>query len=215
MIILFDLDGTLINTGEGITRSVRYALEKMGIEENDQRKLQRFIGPPLLDSFQREYGFTEEQAKQAITFYRERYQDIGLWESELYPDVENTLQILKEQGHTLAVASSKPEQFCKKLLEHFKIADYFTMIGGATMDGKVNTKIEVLEYVLAALKIKDRKNVVLVGDTKYDAEGARKAGISCIGITYGFEQDLAAMEAEGTVAVLDTLPQVAKRIENF
>ena len=128
-LILFDLDGTLVNTAEGITRSVQYALKHFGMTETDQKKMERFIGPPLLESFQREYGFSEEKSNQAIKIYRERYAKKGVYECELYPEVKATLQILKEKGIRLGVASSKPERFCKKILEYLQIAQYFEVDG--------------------------------------------------------------------------------------
>lgn len=211
--ILFDLDGTLVNTGEGITKSVAYALESYGIQEKDARKLERFIGPPLVDSFQREYGFTREEAVKAKERYRERYEDTGIYECELYPQVKEALQKFKEKGCRLAVASSKPEVFCIRLMEHFGIAEYFELIGGAGMDGKSGTKFQVLEDVIARLHVTDRKELVLIGDTRYDAEGAKEAGIDCIGITYGFEQDIDAMCAFGTLCICDTLEEALKYLE--
>lgn len=211
--ILFDLDGTLVNTGEGITKSVAYALESYGIQETDAKKLERFIGPPLVDSFRREYGFSKEQAAEAKERYRERYEDTGIYECALYPQVAETLQRLKAKGCRIGIASSKPEELCVRLMEHFKLTEYFELIGGARMDGSTGTKAQVLEDVIDRMHITDRKELVLIGDTRYDAEGAKEAGIDCIGITYGFEQDLDAMAAAGTLCICDTLAQVIKYLE--
>ena len=207
-LILFDLDGTLVNTAEGITRSVQYALKHFGMTETDQKKMERFIGPPLLESFQREYGFSEEKSNQAIKIYRERYAKKGVYECELYPEVKATLQILKEKGIRLGVASSRPERFCKKILEYLQIAQYFEVIGGARDALGINTKFQVLEDVLKRFDIQQREQAVLIGDTKYDAIGAKEAGIDCIGITYGFEQDVEEMHKAGVLAVFDTLRDV-------
>jgi len=196
-IVLFDLDGTLANTGEGITKCVKFALEKFGIKENDQKKLERFIGPPLADSFQREYGFSEEDAWKAVAFYRERYEDVGVWECELYPDVKGTLEVLQEKGYRMGIASSKPQKFCMLLMQHFGIEQYFEVIGGAVSDGKAGSKAAVLADVLKRLKVENKDEVVLVGDTRYDALGAKEAGIDCIGITYGFEPDMDTMREAG------------------
>lgn len=216
-IVLFDLDGTLVNTGEGITNCVRYALEKFGIKETDQKKLERFIGPPLWDSFQREYGFSEEDSWKAVAFYRERYNDIGVWECELYPEIKETLEILQKKGYRIGIASSKPEKFCPLLMKHFGIDGYFEIIGGATSDGKAGSKAAVLADVLKRFDIgesaEEKEQVVLIGDTKYDALGAKEVGIGCIGITYGFEQDMEAMQEAGAY-ICDTLEEVVDCLEN-
>lgn len=211
--VLFDLDGTLVNTGEGVTNCVKYALEKFGINETDRQKLERFIGPPLADSFQREYGFAKEDAMQAVAFYRERYTDIGIWECELYDGVRETLKELFEKGYRLSVASSKPERFCLMLMKHFEVERYFEVIGGAAADGKAAIKATVLEDVLERLKIENREEAVLIGDTKYDALGAKEVGIDCIGITYGFETDMDTMREAGAVCICDTLEEVVKYLE--
>lgn len=213
-IVLFDLDGTLVNTGEGITKCVRYALEKFGIEETDQKKLERFIGPPLEASFQREYDFSEEDAWKAVVFYRERYEDIGIWECELYPEVTETLECLSRKGYRIGIASSKPEKFCSLLMKHFGIDGYFEVIGGAISDGKAGSKAAVLADVLHRFSVseEEKPEVVLIGDTRYDAEGAKEAGIDCIGITYGFEPDVNTMREAGAY-ICDTLGEVVEYLE--
>lgn len=214
-VILFDLDGTLVNTAEGITRSVQYALKHFGMTETDQKKMERFIGPPLLESFQREYGFSEEKSNQAIKIYRERYTEKGVYECELYPEVKATLEALKKKGYRIGVASSKPEKYCQIILEHLQIAQYFEVIGGARADLGIGTKLQVLEDVLKRLHIQERDQAVLIGDTKYDAIGAREAGIDCIGITYGFEQDLDEMRKAGVLEVFDTLTEVVNYLSSI
>lgn len=211
--ILFDLDGTLVNTEEGVTKSFQYALEKYGILETNLNLFRQFIGPPLEDSFQKAYGFSLEKAKEATAFFRERYGKLGMYECELYPEVKECLEILKEKGYRIAVASSKQEPFCCKILEHFQVAQYFEIIGGGRKEENISTKIQVLEDVLARLNITDKKEVVLIGDTKYDARGALEAGIDCIGVTYGFEQELEEMRKAGVVEIFDTLKEVVKFLE--
>lgn len=184
--VLFDLDGTIIDSALGITTCTQYALRSFGIEETDFTKLRRFIGPPLMDSFPRYYQFSQEQARAAVEKYRERYHTIGIFECELYPDVEIVLRQLKSHGYQIALASSKPEVACKRILEHFGIDTYFDEIVGATLDGRIDTKIEVLCEVLQRVPIADKKEVLLVGDTIFDAVGAKEAGIDCIGVSYGF-----------------------------
>lgn len=211
-VILFDLDGTLLNTEEGISKCVRYALEKFGIEENDQKKIRRFIGPPLADSFQREYGFSEEDAWKAVAYYRERYDDIGVWECELYPDVKETLELLSEKGYRIGVASSKPQKFCPILMKHFGIDQYFEVIAGAVSDGKAGTKSAVLTDALKRFGVENKEEVLLIGDTRYDAQGAKEVGIDCIGITYGFEHDMDTMREAGAY-ICDTLKEVVEYLE--
>lgn len=184
--ILFDLDGTLTDPREGITKSVQYALAKMGIEEPDLSALEHFIGPPLYDEFRRCYGFDDMQAKQAVAAYRERFSVHGWKENLLFDGVPVMLQTLRAAGKTLAVASSKPTVFVKKILELFSIAPYFDAVSGATLDGSISTKAQVVEQALAMLSVKDRKDVVLVGDRMHDVEGAQSCDIDCVGVTFGF-----------------------------
>ena len=149
--ILFDLDGTLTASGIGITKCVQHALEKMGHTENDLKKLEIFIGPPLITQFMEYLNISKEEAEQAVVYYRERYTTIGIFENELYPNVEKMLKTLKDNNYTLAVSSSKPEKFVKQILEHFKIEQYFDEVVGATMSEKRTDKAEVIEETLKRL----------------------------------------------------------------
>lgn len=184
--ILFDLDGTLTDPREGITKSVQYALAKMGIDEPDLTALEHFIGPPLYDEFRQCYHFDDMQAKQAVAAYRERFSVYGWKENIMYDGVPDMLQILRVAGKKLAIASSKPTVFVKKILELFQLASYFDVISGATLDGSISTKRQVVEQALAMLSVQDHKSVVLVGDRMHDVEGARSCGIDCVGVTFGF-----------------------------
>lgn len=184
--ILFDLDGTLTDPHEGITKSVQYALAKMGIEEPDLSALEHFIGPPLYDEFRRCYDFDDVQAKQAVAAYRERFSVDGWEENILFDGVPAMLKTLRAAGKTLAIASSKPTLFVEKILELFEIASYFDVVSGATLDGSISTKAQVVEQALTLLSVKDRKSAVLVGDRMHDVEGARSCGIDCVGVTFGF-----------------------------
>lgn len=149
--ILFDLDGTLTDPKLGITSCVQYALYKFGIEEPDPDKLEPFIGPPLLDSFQEFYGFDEEKGMQAIAYYRERFATVGILENEIYPGVSQMLARLQKAGARLAVASSKPTVFVTRILEHFGIISYFDVIVGSELDGTRARKEEVVEEALRQL----------------------------------------------------------------
>lgn len=211
--ILFDLDGTLVNTEEGVAKSLRYASEKYGIPEPDNAMIRRFIGPLLADSFQKEYGLSEEEAKEADLVFRERYETIGLFECELFPGVEESLKSLKEKGYRISVASSKEEVPCRRILERLGIAKYFDLICGARLKEDIGTKVEVLKDALKRLGISDKKEVVLIGDSRYDARGAREAGIDCIGVSYGFEEDFNEMRKAGVIEIFDTLAEVIEYLE--
>lgn len=186
--ILFDLDGTLTDSGPGITRSVAYALEKMGKPEENLENLRVFVGPPLLEMFQSYSGFTEEEAREAVAFYRERFVPIGMFENSVYPGIPEVLEALKNKGFRLAIASSKPEPFIHQILEHFGIKDYFEVIVGPTLGEQGTTKKECVEEALRRLDLLDRRDqVLMVGDTHYDVEGAREMGVDCLAVTYGYE----------------------------
>lgn len=186
-VILFDLDGTLTESGEGITKSVQYALEKLGLPEPDLKKLEVFVGPPLLQQFMKYAGLDEETAVKAVEYYRERYTDIGIFENEVYPGVEDMLDKLRGKGYILAVASSKPERFVKKVLDHFDLTKYFQEIVGSEMNGGRTSKADVIEEALDRLHMADhRDQVVMVGDKEHDVFGARKAGLQCLAVSYGY-----------------------------
>lgn len=187
-VILFDLDGTLTDSSPGITACVQYALEKMGRPEPDLKKLEVFIGPPLVDQFMVYAGFSKEEADKATEYYRERYTKTGMFENALYPGIEELLAYLKDQGCVLAVASSKPEIYVRQILEHFQLTGYFTEIVGAELEeGGISKKEDVIEEALKRLHMEsNRQDVVMVGDRSYDVLGAHACGIQCIGVAYGY-----------------------------
>lgn len=185
--ILFDLDGTLTASAEGITKSVQYALNKIGIEESDLQKLESFVGPPLMDQFMEAYGLDEGTARQAVIYYRERYAVKGIYENQPYQGIQELLRDLKRQGYVLGVASSKSVLYVRKILDYFQLTPYFTVIEGSQMDGSRTKKGEVIQEVVRNLKMERQKDqVVMVGDRKYDVQGAREAGIDCIAVSYGY-----------------------------
>ncbi|WP_289301472.1 HAD family hydrolase [Sporofaciens musculi] len=185
-IFFFDLDGTLTDSSLGITNSVIYALKKFGIEETDRSKLYSFIGPPLLLSFEKFYGFSKEQSMDAVRYYREYYCDRGIFENRVYDGMENVLKELKNQGKLLVVATSKPEPFARQIIEHFHLMQFFDYVAGMEMDGRRQTKEEVIRYALDTCRITDKSKVLMVGDREYDVIGAQALGIDCLGILYGF-----------------------------
>ena len=186
-VILFDLDGTLTESGEGITKSVQYALEKLGKPEEDLKKLEVFVGPPLLQQFMTYAGLDEETGRKAVEYYRERYATVGIFENRPYAGVEEMLDTLCDKGYILAVASSKLEYFVKKILDHFALTRYFSEIVGSEMSGKRTGKAEVIEEVLNRLNMENHRNeVIMVGDKEHDVLGARKAGLECVAVSYGY-----------------------------
>ncbi len=216
--ILFDLDGTLTDPKPGITRCVQYALHKFGIEEPDLDKLEPFIGPPLLDSFQEFYGFEEEKGQQAIVYYRERFRTVGLFENEVYPGIAQMLARLQEAGCHLAVASSKPEIFVKRILEHFGLSSYFEVVVGSELDGRRARKEEVVEEALRQLlgeealaqqSLRPIEDVVMVGDRKFDIQGAKRFGIVSIGVRYGYagQGELEEAGADRIAATVEELEE--------
>ncbi len=184
--ILFDLDGTLTNTYEGVSKSVAYGLSRLGIKEDNPDVLKKFIGPPLLESFTSIYGLSEEKAKLAISYYRERYNEKGVYECSLIEGVEPTLKLLSERGKKIYLATSKPLHFAKIVLDYFDITKYFDFLGGADLKFGRDEKWQVIDYVFENADIKDKSTAVLVGDRKYDIIGAKKTGISSIGVLCGF-----------------------------
>lgn len=210
--ILFDLDGTLTASGEGITRSVQYALEKMGKPElgKDRKKLEIFVGPPLLEQFMNYGGFSEEEAAEAVKYYRERYSVTGIFENKPYPGVKELLEGLKEKGLVLAVASSKPDQMVKIVLKHFHLDTYFDVILGSDISRPRMTKAEVIMQVLEKMNCLDKRNqVIMVGDRHYDVFGAKEAGLSCIGVTYGYGTKEELLKA-GAVKTADSTRDLGK-----
>lgn len=185
--ILFDLDGTVTDPKEGITRSVAYALEHFGIHVEDPDTLTNFIGPPLLDSFSEFYGLSDEDCKIAVDKYRERYRATGWAENIPYDGMAGLLADLKKAGKRIGLATSKPEEFAVKILEHFDLARYFDLICGAPMNApKGHGKVDVIEDALARLGIAERNGVVMVGDRLHDTEGAHKASLPCVGVLFGY-----------------------------
>ena len=210
-VILFDLDGTLKESGEGITKSVQYALERIGKPEPDLERLKVFVGPPLMEMFMKYAQIDEETAKRAVEIYRERYSVTGIFENAVYPGIEDMLAQLKKKGYVLAVASSKPEVYVRRILDYFGLTPYFTEIGGSEMDGRKTNKTEVIEDVLHRLHMEDhRDQVIMVGDKEHDVYGARKSGLECIAVSFGYGTEEELKQAE-PLKIVDS----AEEIVNF
>lgn len=184
--ILFDLDGTLTDSGPGIVNGVTYALRHFGIEVTDRAALARgFIGPPLSVSFPAEYGFSEERTREAIGLFREYYDEKGLYENRPYPGIPELLHRLREAGKRLIVATSKPLPLAKRVLRRFQLEQYFAYICGGALDESRNTKAAIIEDALKTARLSDLSQVVMVGDRSLDVIGAHANVIPCIGILYG------------------------------
>lgn len=208
--ILFDLDGTLTDPKLGITSSVQYALRALGIEEPSLDKLEPFIGPPLADSFREFYGLDEGQIETAIAKYRERFNDRGIYENEIYPGIAEMLAALKASGKKLSIASSKPTQFVERILDYFDIRIYFDVIVGSNMDGTRSKKEEVVEEALRQMlpseltSAEKKAAVAMVGDRRFDIEGAREHGITSVSVSFGYAPE-GELEQAGADYIVDTV----------
>ena len=207
----FDLDGTLTNPELGITNSFMYALSKYNISVSERSELHKVIGPPLLDSFQRFYDFSYEDAKDAVDYYREYYTDKGIYENEMFPGISHLLEVLQKQGKKIILATSKPEHFAKIILDHFNLTKYFTFIAGANMDETRNKKDEVIEYALESCGITEMETVLMIGDREYDIIGAGKYGIDSVGVLFGFGS-LEELEQAGATYIVESVQQMMDTI---
>jgi len=183
--ILFDLDGTLTDPREGITRSIQHALAKLGIDEPDLRNLEHFIGPPLLQQFMVAYDFDEAKAWQAVNFYRERFRVTGLYENQLFHGVIALLETLQQQGRRLYIATSKPWEFAREIARHFDFAKHFKVVYGSELDGTRTNKVELIAHILQQEGL-DPAQTLMIGDRKHDLIGARANGLDCAAVGYGF-----------------------------
>ncbi|MBC7958787.1 MAG: HAD family hydrolase [Vallitaleaceae bacterium] len=204
--ILFDLDGTLTDSKEGITKAVQYALSKFDIDAPNLDLLESFIGPPLEVSFKDLYHFSEEDIKKAISHYRVYFAEQGMYENVLYPGIENLLKILKGKGRRIYVATSKPTFFAEQILKHFSIDSYFDGVFGSHLDGRRVDKTEIIAAIMKE-RIPTDETVVMIGDRKYDIIGARNNGVDTIAVGYGYgsEDELKICEPNYFVHNLDEL----------
>lgn len=194
--ILFDLDGTLTDSGEGIMNCATFALEHFGLPVPDRATLRQFVGPPLRDTFIR-FGVPADKAEEAIAVYRSRYIPIGKYENFPYPGIRELLQKLRDDGCRLYVATSKPEEMSIDILTRFELAGFFERICGATLDGSRDEKAKVIAYLLQETGAAD---AVMVGDTAFDVLGAAEHGIPTIGVSWGYGE-VADMEKAGAKAI--------------
>lgn len=209
--IFFDLDGTISNSAPGIVNSVLFALEKMGVEEQDKASLTKFVGPPLTESFPKYYGFQGEDLKKAIKAFHEYFHEKGIMENSMYEGIPETLKKLLRAGKRLAVATSKPEVYARQIIDSYGITDYFEFIAGSTFDETRTNKDEVITYALKTLDIKDTNTVLMVGDRSYDILGAKKCGLDCLGVLYGYGSR-AELEDAGADYIAETVADISKII---
>ena len=209
--VLFDLDGTLTDSGSGIMNSVKYALEKVGEPTPDVDELRKFIGPPLKGQFMEHCGIDEEKAAEMVTLYREYFTVTGIFENSVYDGVEEMLKTLKQAGIKIAMATSKPEKFAKIIADHFGLAQYFDVIGGACMDETRTEKQDVIRYVLEQCEEKELDKIVMVGDRSYDILGGHAEGLKVIGVLYGYG-DLKELSEAGADALATTPQEVAELV---
>jgi len=214
MYIFFDLDGTLTDPGLGITKSVAYALKYWNIEVAELERLYPFIGPPLMESFQKFYGFTPAQSEEALYKYREYFGVTGLFENEVYPGIPELLQSLKDKGHILSLATSKPEEYSVRILERFDLLKYFDFVAGATMDEKRVRKDEIIAYALEHFDIKDKNYVIMIGDREHDILGAKANGLKSIGVLYGYG-NLEELQSAGADRIAEDVAGLQKLLLNI
>lgn len=208
-VILFDLDGTLIEPAEGITKSVAYALAHFGIEVHDLTTLYPFIGPSLWDSFQRFYGFDRAKADEAVAKYREYFSDRGVFQNTLYEGISGMLEELAAQGRHLALATTKPHIYARRILQHHGIASFFTFVSGSELSGERSDKAELIAHAFAAMGVADGTRAVMVGDRVYDVQGARAMGIDSVGVLYGYGS---REELLGATYIADTVADLEKQL---
>ena len=200
--LLFDFDGTVFDTVEGITKSVRYAVNKLGIDAEPET-LRCFAGPPLVDMFMEHFGFDQATAEQAVRDFRERYRPVGLYECRPFPGIKELLERLRAAGFTLGIATSKPQPMAEELLERAGMHRLFDAVVGSREEGNNSSKADVLKAVMARLHAEPR-DCVLIGDTKYDVLGAKLCGVDCIGVGWGYAAE-GELEAAGAVCVVPDL----------
>lgn len=205
--ILFDLDGTLTDPKEGITKSVAYALQQFGIKEENLDSLCKFIGPPLQESFEVYYGMSRESAAIAVEKYREYFAPCGLFQNKVYEGIEKLLKELKEGGRCLMLATSKPTVYARQILEHFRLDSYFDYIVGSELDGSRVKKGEVIAYALKEAGVAEVEQAVMIGDRKHDVIGAKENGLDSIGVLYGYGSK-EEMEENGADYIVETAEQL-------
>ena len=200
--ILFDLDGTITEPFEGITKALSYSLEKFGIKIEDRNSLRVCIGPPLWDTYTEMFGLSDADADKATDYYREYYDNGGAFDCLIYDGIEDMLKRLHESPCKVLLATSKPEVMANVVLSHFGLDKYFDIICGASLDRSRSSKASVVKYALERAGVTDKSRCIMIGDRKFDVEGARENGLSTLGITHGYG-DRAELEGAGAIQIFD------------
>ena len=208
--ILFDLDGTLTDSGEGIIKCAMLALEHFNLPVPSWEEMRVFVGPPLQEMFVK-FGVPADLSEEAVRVFRGRYNVTGLFENHPYPGIRELLEALVDRGHKLYVATSKPETMALRVMEHFDLARYFTMICGASMDVSRHTKDAVIAYLLE--QTGEMENTIMVGDTAYDVTGAAAHGISTIGVSWGYGK-VEDMQKAGAVAIAHSTEELLELLDS-
>lgn len=205
--VLFDLDGTLTDSQEGIKNAIKYSLASFGIIVEDDNQLRSWLGPPLVDSLMKFCGFDRDKAMEGTLKFREYYNRQGYSENKVYPGIEDLLKSLKQQGYQLMTATSKPEEAARRILQHFSLDRYFTYIGGAAQDESRVRKADVIRYVLETNNITRLSEVMMVGDREHDVFGAKQTGLDVIGVLYGYG-DREELEQAGADYIVETAADI-------
>lgn len=183
--LLFDLDGTLTDSSEGVFNGCVYALEKLGYSVPSDFEHTKVVGPPLLWSFQTFFGLSEKESEKALTLFREFYVPKGIYQNKVYDGIKDLLKALKDYGYDLVLATSKAEPQAKIVLDSFELTEYFSYIAGCPLNETGVTKADVIRYAFEHTKTKNKSEIVMIGDTHFDVEGAIECGIDSIGVLYG------------------------------
>ena len=183
--LFFDLDGTLTDSSEGIINSIIYALEKMNVDIKDKAILKKFVGPPLMDSYKKYYGFNQEEAELGLKLFREYFSVKGIFENRLFDGIYDLLEQLYNAGVELVLATSKPDVYAEQILEHFGIKTFFTHISACPMEEADTTKLDIIKGALKMTSVKNKEEILMIGDTFLDVNGAKECGLDSIGVLYG------------------------------
>ena len=207
--ILFDLDGTITDSKDGIFKSLRYAFDKLGEEQPEEKFLMSFLGPPLWDSFTHKLGYDQEKANLAVAYFRERFQPLGIYENKLYPGIKELLHMLSQRNDVkIYLATAKPLPSAIKVIEYFKIDKYFTDISGATFDGAVKGKSQVIGNLLNRIGEIDKNKTIMIGDRDHDVMGAKEHGIVSAGVLYGYGSKEELLAADYIAKDIDDLKNI-------
>jgi len=207
--ILFDLDGTIIDSKAGVKSAARFALDKMGVPETQITNLERMIGPPLKYSFKEFFSLSEEFADKAVEYFREYYRDKSLFDNDLYDGIVPLLEMLKNDGYTLAIATSKPTVFAKRIIEKHGLIRYFDIVAGANLDDSHSGKSEIISHVCEQLNIYNVNQAIMIGDRLYDIKGANAVGMESIGVLYGYGS-LEEFQDAGASYVVNTVKELGQ-----